>query len=159
MEYNDKVIKLGRNITISDAAFFDGTNHIMAVEVKVKPGYYIAWSSEADFGDFGQRTGKLMACHHKFLERMDDGTTEFHWEHIGNFGVDTATAAIYTTGTCPFTEDFADADDAFSCRTGIGDGYYPVYACIEKKQVVGIMVDFTFADEEEIEEKDLEVSK
>jgi hypothetical protein len=150
MENNDKVIKLGRYISISDAAFFDGTNETMVVEVKVKPGYYIAWSEQTDFGKyFGERTGKLMACHNKFLKRLDEGTTEFYWEHIGNFGVDSATAAIYTTGTCPFTEDYSDSEDAFSCRTGIGDGYYPVYACIEKKQVVGIMVDFTFDDEED----------
>ena len=159
MENQDKVIKLGSRITISDGAFFDGTNDIMAVEVKVKAGYYVAWTEEADFGFFGKRTGKLMACHNKFLKRLDEGTTSFYWEHIGDFGVDTATAAIYTTGTCPFTEDFADAYDAFSCSTGIGDGYYPVYACIEKNQVVGIMVDFTFDDEKEKIEEDLAVSK
>jgi len=145
----DKVIKLGSRIKVGDAAFYDDDNSNMSVVVKVKAGYYVAWTEEGDFGIFGKRTGKLMAFHNKFLKRLDEGTTDFTWEHIGNFGVDTATAAIYTKGSCPITEDFTDTEDAIVCSSGMGDGYYPVFACIEKNQVVGIMVDFNLIDEDE----------
>jgi len=150
---NDKVIKLGSKIKVGDAVFFNDDNPNMSIVIKVKAGYYVAWTEEEDFGIFGKRNGKLMAFHNKFLKRLDEGTTDFTWEHIGNFGVDTGMAAIYTEGTCPITKDFTDTEDAIVCSSGMGDGYYPVFACVEKKQVVGIMVDFGLQeeDEEEIE--------
>jgi len=147
METQNKVIKLGSNITISDAAFFDGTNDIMCEEVKVKAGYYYAWTEENDFGIFGKQIGRLVITHNRFAKRVEEGSNDFYWEEIGNIGVDTASVAIYTTGTCPFNENMTEAEDAIICMSGIGDGLYPVYACYEKNQVVGIMVDFTFDEE------------
>jgi hypothetical protein len=157
MEHNDKVIKLGRHISIGDPAYFNDLD--LLVKAKVKAGYYVAWSEESDFGFFGKRTGRMMAYHNQFLKRFDAGTTEFYWEHIGDIPVDTATASIFNENEIPFTADFKDTEDAFSSHTGIGDGYYPVYACYEKKQIVGIMVDFTFDDEEEVVDENLEISK
>ena len=92
----DKVIKLGSKIRVGDAAFYDNDNSIMSIEIKVKSGYYIAWTEEEDFGMFDKGVSKLSAFHNKFLKRLDKGNTKFYWEHMGNFGVDTAKASIYT---------------------------------------------------------------
>ena len=143
----DKVIKLGRYIKVGDTAFH--SNPELLVDIKVKAGYYVSWTEEEDFGMFGKRTGRLSAFHNKFLERLDNGSTDYEFLHIGDFGVDTGTAGIWNENESVFDIDGNENPEASWCYSGIGDGYYPVSVCIEKKQVVGIVIDFTFDEEEE----------
>lgn len=151
----DKVIKLGRYIKVGDTAFH--SNPELLVDIKVKAGYYVCWTEDEDFGMFGVRTGRLYAHHNKFLERLEKGSTDYHYEQIGWFGVDTGTAGIWNENESVFDFEGEENLNAVWCRSGIGDGYYPVSVCIEKNQVVGIAIDFTFDEEEEEEkvEKDL----
>jgi len=152
----DKVIKLGRYIKVGDTAFH--SNPELLVDIKVKAGYYVCWAEDEDFGyGWGVRTGRLSAYHNKFLQRLEQGSTDYHYEKFGYFGVDTGTAGIWNENESAFCwVDGEENLNAVWCRSGMGDGYYPVSVCIEKNQVVGIVIDFTFDEEEEKKvEKDL----
>lgn len=114
------------------------TKHQPVVIEGCLPGRWQQVLITADFGPFGERNN-LLILEHEDLENLCSKCADAgaEWVHLGEFGVDCGTAAIYD----PELSD--DEIYGIQCDSGMGDGCYPVHVMKNNDgKVIAIRVDF-----------------
>lgn len=158
LKINDEMTVKSGLITVSDPSYNDDV--LCAVKnIKVKPGNYSGFAHISKIRSWGKRVIVLQIIHNDFI--LEPGITHAEyetkkWEHIGNAAVDSALMAIFESGKKKNYEqdewiefcdkiqnkDYLFIDGMFVSSSGIGDGYYPVYALKKDGQIISIAVDF-----------------
>ena len=146
-------------ITASDPCY-NNTVNCVAKNIEAKPGNYAGFAHIATISrDWGKRVITLQIVHKDYLSDLSITNCDFEsgeWQHVGDAAVDAGLMSLFESGKKKDYEqnewmDFCDKiqnkdylfiDGMFVSSSGIGDGYYPVYALKRDGQVISVAVDF-----------------